>query len=67
MEVIAMICHKCNQPGYKQVLEGWLCRQHYVIWLEALLGPWTKYSNEYQKAVKDGYQPTPLFEMEQIS
>lgn len=57
-----MTCHKCNQPGYKQVLEGWLCREHYVIWLEYVLGVWVKFSNNYQEAVKGGWKPASLFQ-----
>ena len=29
-----MTCHKCQEPKYKSVLEGALCRAHYIDWLE---------------------------------
>ena len=56
-----MTCHLCNQEGYKRVREGWLCRGHYVVWLEKAFGVWVKYSNEYQKA-RGHYTPAPLFQ-----
>jgi hypothetical protein len=52
-------CIHCGQTAYKSVLAGPLCRAHYIRWLEIQLGPWVKFSENYQQA--GGYTPLPYY------
>jgi hypothetical protein len=52
-------CHLCNQPTYKHIRSGPVCRGHYIKALERQLGIHAPKFKSYQQA-RAGWNPAPL-------